>query len=57
MMMFQRVLTYAVSLFLAAACLLLPGCAFLEGGDPDYEDPKPWNSPAGWEHNTLGVPM
>jgi len=42
---------------LVGVCLLLPGCAFLEPEDPNYEDPKPWNAPAGWERSVIGVPM
>lgn len=41
--------------FLALACLLLAGCVTYDASDST--DPKPWNSPAGWEDSVMGVPI
>ncbi len=44
---------------LAALCLALGGCRTLIGPEPgeqSAEDAKPWNQPAGWEGQVLGVP-
>ena len=45
-------------LALLALCLSFGGCRALIGpeGEQAAEDSKPWNQPAAWEGQVLGVP-
>lgn len=45
-------------LFLFITCLLVTGCSslFIES-EPVEEDLQPWNKPASWEGNTMGMPI
>ena len=43
-----------VALMALSIALLLTSCVSV--GDNNSND-LPWSAPAGWEHNTLGVPM
>jgi hypothetical protein len=49
----RRLLILSLALLIG---ILAGGCATLCSDEDDGVDEKPWNAPAGWEGQTLGVP-
>lgn len=38
------------------ALLTVAGCQSGDAGGGTRVNPQPWNTPAGWEGNTIGIP-
>jgi hypothetical protein len=54
--LFTRSIALLVILFLLAMLSLgMSGCAVVDDGQTGT-DTLPWNSPAGWERSTIGLP-
>jgi hypothetical protein len=52
----KKTVGIALAALFAMLFLGLSGCASLPAEDKSASDQLPWNSPAGWESTTIGVP-